>query len=66
MEKLWTCKDGTKIPVKDMTTLHLRNCINMMHRNGYISGKTLNFYLDCPPPNGDMAEYFFDQEFLVS
>lgn len=30
MENIWTCKNGKKINVKDMTTEHIENCINAL------------------------------------
>lgn len=30
--KIWTAKDGTKIPVKDMTDNHIQNTINLIKR----------------------------------
>ena len=30
--KIWTTKDGTKIPVKDMTDSHIQNIINLIKR----------------------------------
>lgn len=29
---IWKQKDGTKIPIKDMTTSHIKNCIKMIVR----------------------------------
>ena len=28
----WTCKDGTTIPIKDMSLQHLRNAISLVER----------------------------------
>ena len=30
---IWTMKDGTKIPITEMSTEHLENCIKMIERN---------------------------------
>ena len=31
---IWTTKDGVEIPISQMTTAHIQNCINAMERNG--------------------------------
>jgi hypothetical protein len=61
-ELLWTTKDGRKIAIKDMTTEHIQNTINLLKRNGFISVDTFNLYLSTPGPQGEMAQYYFDQE----
>lgn len=33
---IWTTKDGTKIPIKDMTTKHLKNAVKMICRNSSV------------------------------
>ena len=30
--KKWTTKDGTKIRIRDMSTTHIENCLNMLRR----------------------------------
>ena len=30
---LWETKEGKKLSVKEMTTSHIKNCINMLNRN---------------------------------
>ena len=30
---LWKMRDGKEIHMKDMTTLHIQNCVNMLERN---------------------------------
>lgn len=34
MDAIWTTRDGTKIPVRDMTDSHLLNTIRMLRRSG--------------------------------
>ncbi len=62
LPRKWKQRDGTKIKIKDMSTGHVRNALNMMQRNGWVSSDTLNFYLTCGEPNGDMAQMAFEQE----
>lgn len=60
--KKWKTKDGKKIAIKDMETSHIQNALNLLKRKGFISRKTLRFYLSTPGPNGDMAQWAFEQE----
>jgi hypothetical protein len=30
----WTTKDGAEIPISQMTTAHIENCIKLMERSG--------------------------------
>jgi hypothetical protein len=59
---MWTTKDGTKVEISSMPTQHIKNAIKVCERNGYISPQTLHFYLNCKPPQGEMAGYAFEQE----
>ncbi len=31
---IWTTKDGVEIPITEMTTAHIENCIKLMERSG--------------------------------
>ena len=58
----WETKDGRSIPVSEMETEHIVNALAHLRLQGYVSPKTVAFYVYCPPPRGDMAQYFFDKE----
>jgi hypothetical protein len=65
--KYWTTKDKIKIAVKEMTTRHIKNTIDMLERNGYIALSTFElitfeFYFYTSGPNGDIAQDDFEQE----
>lgn len=30
---IWTMRDGKEVSVREMTTLHIRNCVNMLRKN---------------------------------
>ena len=58
--KLWKCKDGTKIRIKDMTDSHLQNAVNMLLRiAGAKQSDALSFY---PDFNGEMAQFLAENE----
>jgi len=33
LDRVWTCRDGRMIPIRQMTDSHLHNCIRMILRN---------------------------------
>jgi hypothetical protein len=59
----WTTKDGRTIAISDMSDDHVINAHRMLQRAGYISRATRDLYMSGPIPTGDMAEYYFWQEF---
>lgn len=62
--KKWTMKNGTKIRICDMADSHLINTINLLRKHGEnLRQQNLNFFLNCPPPSGEMALMEFDKEF---
>jgi hypothetical protein len=58
--KLWTCKDGTRIRICDMTDSHLLNTIAYLER--YTVKKQTCLVLAPNPFCGDIAESMFDNE----
>lgn len=62
-KQYWTTKDGRKLTVDQMSTNHIKNALNTLKERGYVGLKTLNFYMSCPLPHGEMAMDAFDQEF---
>jgi len=45
-ERTWKTKDGRILYIKDMSTDHIRNCINMLENKGFVSYRTLSIYLN--------------------
>ena len=62
MIKKWRTRDGRQLAVVEMETTHIENALAMLRQKGYVSPKTVAFYVTCPLPQGDMAEYAFFQE----
>ena len=60
----WKTKEGKEIEIKDMETSHIKNCLNMLERKGFVSMTTLDLYLSCSDPNGEMAQIAFEQELM--
>ena len=63
MTKLWITQDGRQLDPAAMSTQHIRNALNMLRRNGFVSPKVVSFYMTCVEPNGEMAQVCFDREF---
>ena len=61
-ELVWTTEDGREYQIKDMDTSHLKNTLNMLKRNGYVSTRTVMHYVGGPLPTGDCAQDAFDLE----
>jgi len=62
MRHIWNTQDGRQIPVEKMSDDHVRNSYQMMKRNGFVSMKTLMFYLIGPQPRGEMAQMAVEHE----
>lgn len=59
-KKCWTCKDGRKIKIKDMSDSHLKNTIAMLERAH--SSLIENAWAACSILQGEMASYYAEQE----
>lgn len=59
---IWTTREGKRIRIIDMKTSHIKNALAMLHRDGCVSPSTVQFYLTCEGPNGEMAQVAFEQE----
>lgn len=60
---LWTTKDGRKLSVRKMSLGHIKNCIALLRRRGYVS--EAEFVDACGwgfSMNGEMASYYAEQE----
>ena len=58
--KLWKQKDGKKIRIKDMTNSHLMNTIRFLLK--YASEEKNYSLCSFPSFNGEMAQYYAEQE----
>lgn len=56
--RMWTKRDGTKVPVREMHDAHLVNAIKMCRHQGLVSEPMLLG----PMPMGEMAQYAWEQE----
>lgn len=62
MEPTWKTKDGRTLLIKEMADAHLLNALRMLKRSGFVSPGTIQCYLSAPPPRGEMAQYYYEQE----
>ncbi len=62
MDDLWTTKDGREVAVPDMETSHIRNCIRMLKRKGFVAPSTVEAVMSCSEPSGEAAQDLFFQE----
>lgn len=58
--KVWTCKNGSKVRICDMSNSHLLNTIKLLYKT---AAKNRNYAL-CYVPDfqGEMAQYYAEQE----
>lgn len=61
-KRIWTCQDGSTVPIDQMTDRHLTNAHRMLKRKGFVSVQTFKFYLTDPGPNGEHACDAFNEE----
>ncbi len=59
----WTTKDGRTLNIKDMSTLHLRNAVAMLRREGFVSEEDFLVCLGAASSlRGEMASMYAEQE----
>lgn len=69
---VWITKDGSKIPVEDMTDAHLDNAIAHLRRQArrFVQRWGSDFYFAEIAtgwwPQGEMAQYYLEQEIMSS
>lgn len=56
--RYWTTKNGAKIPIKDMTTDHIKNCIKALKEKRIVAGRRVNIDYTCDG-DGDGVIYDF-------
>lgn len=63
---IWTCKDGTKIQIKDMGNVHLINTILMLERVAGVRHAAIIYqgYLAMGSMGGEMATMCIEQDIL--
>lgn len=55
---VWTCRDGRKIKVSDMTTQHIRNTLAMLERDGVSATCEPRWDAECDPNTDQMHEFW--------
>lgn len=61
--RIWATKDGRKVSVRRMEDSHLLNAHRMLREKGFVSVRTLSFYIFGPTPDGDGAQDAYEREF---
>lgn len=62
MIKKWRTRDGRQLAVTEMETSHIENALAVLRRRGFVSPKTVSFYVSCPLPHGEAAQDTFYHE----
>lgn len=57
--KVWTCKDGTRLRICDMTDSHLNNAIKFLERKA----SELRIEMPYPSFQGEMAQFYAEREY---
>jgi hypothetical protein len=42
---MWSLSDRTKVPVTEMKTVHIKNCIQMLERKGFVPETSIGIIL---------------------
>lgn len=59
--RIWTTRDGRTIPIDEMETSHIKNCLKMLRKN-YIGANEISSMLNFNyEAMGDAAQMAFDQ-----
>lgn len=60
----WVTKNDRHIPYEELSDNHLRNILRLLVKNATVRrSASLQVYCTGPEPRGDMAQFYFDQEF---
>ena len=63
MARIWTTREGEKIPIECMETSHIQNALAMLRRKGFVSPSAVDSYMCGSMPRGEMAQDAFWNEF---
>lgn len=58
----WETNEGNVLEIKDMTTLHIQNCIKMIKRSKYLD--VMEHYDTVPEPRPNYVDYKQYQPYL--
>jgi hypothetical protein len=51
-DAVWKCRDGRRVPVREMETDHVGKALSMLRRKGFIDPSEFHYW---PPPSGEHA-----------